>query len=648
MAGRSGARAAPSRPPPRYAVLVGALLVGALALRLGGIAEQSLWYDEGTSAALSGRTAADILAAAAGDIHPPLYYLILAAWRRLTGPSVFALRALSAFAGTALVALVYALGVRLLGRRSAVAAAALAAAAPFLVWYAQELRMYTLGALLGAAMVWLALDLARRPATPPRLAAYAALAAAALYTQYLVGASALLAANLCFLAYRPRPWPRRGDSAARDLAAWAGVQGLALLLFAPWLPVAWPAIRDWPAVDPGLSAPRALFRGAESLALGVRVTPETARWLALVLLAPALGLATGLGRRRRRGTLVTLLYLLSPFLLLGALALRRPSWDPKFLIAAAPAFELLAGAGVAGLARLRPGFGLLGLLVLAAALAPRAAALHAVRTDPALQRDDYRAIAATIDRRAEATDAVVLTAPTQIEVFDHYDRGRHPAYPLPLGRRPPPEETRRRLAEIAARHRDLYAVLWAVDEADPQGVVEGWLNEARHKAFDRWHGNVRLALWAAAREPMEPWPDAEASLPLGFGDDEIRLHALTRTAAAPAPGGVLTLEATWSAGTTPPRADYVVFVHLVDEAGAIVAQRDMAPLGGTGRTSTWAAEPHRDRIALALPDDLGPGTYELLLGLYDAATGRLPVGPAPGVAKDALVVGRYEVPADAP
>ncbi len=44
------------------------------------IGAQSLWYDEGTSATVAPRDIATIIANAANDIHPPLYYLLLHFW----------------------------------------------------------------------------------------------------------------------------------------------------------------------------------------------------------------------------------------------------------------------------------------------------------------------------------------------------------------------------------------------------------------------------------------------------------------------------------------------------------------------------------------------------------------------------------------
>src|SRR5690348_687182 len=79
-------------------------------LRFFQVGAQSYWNDEGISLGLAGRDVPTILASAAADIHPPGYYLLLKGWHALTGDSEFALRAFSALAGLALVALLYRLG----------------------------------------------------------------------------------------------------------------------------------------------------------------------------------------------------------------------------------------------------------------------------------------------------------------------------------------------------------------------------------------------------------------------------------------------------------------------------------------------------------------------------------------------------------
>ncbi len=69
----------------------------------------------------------------------------------------------------------------------------------------------------------------------------------------------------------------------------------------------------------------------------------------------------------------------------------------------------------------------------------------------------------------------------------------------------------------------------------------------------------------------------------------------------------------------PVTTDYTVFVHVLDDAGNIVAQRDVMPLDNTYPTSLWAAgayvlDWHEFR---ELPD----GNYAVRVGLYDQATG---------------------------
>jgi hypothetical protein len=76
-----------------------------------------------------------------------------------------------------------------------------------------------------------------------------------------------------------------------------------------------------------------------------------------------------------------------------------------------------------------------------------------------------------------------------------------------------------------------------------------------------------------------------------------------------------------------PRADYTVFVHLLDSDGQVVSQHDGPPQDGAYPTSAWdAGEVVVDAHVLALPPDLTPDLYSLWVGLYLPTSGeRLPV-----------------------
>jgi hypothetical protein len=68
--------------------------------------------------------------------------------------------------------------------------------------------------------------------------------------------------------------------------------------------------------------------------------------------------------------------------------------------------------------------------------------------------------------------------------------------------------------------------------------------------------------------------------------------------------------------------EFIVFVHLLDEAGQLVASHDGPPAGGRFPTASWRpGMTVPDVHTLTLPPDLPPGTYELRAGLYDPQTG---------------------------
>ncbi len=493
--------------------------------------------------------------------------------------------------------------------------------------------------------------------------AWIAVALAALYTQYFVGGSVVAMANAIVLLAVLRAWRADRRFPRSFVIRWIGAQVVLLLLFIPWLALAWPALRDWPALGPPVGAGFVAREGLGTFALGTRLPPWLVPWPPLLIALAAVGLVVRGRDGSRWASLVALVLAAVPLLLMGLMSLVRPAWNPKFLIAGASGFELLAGAGLVGIALGAAGLvpatpetadvplarsrsrvaEIVGLAVacilLPLALWPRAQTLSAMYFDPAYQRDDYRGIAAQIAAEAGTEDAVILDAPTQIEVFDYYNQGRLRSYPLPLGRPADLEKTLARLEEIGRTHRDVYAVLWATGESDPDGIVEGWLNANRYKVYDAWHGNVRLALWAAERERPRQG-DVSATFGASGQEAELELFGPRIEGWTARPGEVLTLDLAWRA-VSPPRADYVVFAQLLDSQGRLAAQRDMPPSGGTGRMSRW--EPGSiidDPIGLRVPANLAPGDYRWIIGLYDPATGRrLPAWWSDHATDDALPLG---------
>jgi hypothetical protein len=84
----------------------------------------------------------------------------------------------------------------------------------------------------------------------------------------------------------------------------------------------------------------------------------------------------------------------------------------------------------------------------------------------------------------------------------------------------------------------------------------------------------------------------------------------------------------WEATGEPPE-DYAVFVHLVDEAGRLIAQADSQPLRGLSPTTRWRkGDIIRDSHFFPTGTRAGPG-YRILAGLFHPITGeRLPAWQA--------------------
>lgn len=223
----------------RYAIPI---LLLALALRVFGIATESVWVDEAFTADAIRGSVHEIVELNARDTHPPAYYVALSLWRdSLLGedadPTTEAvvLRSYSTAWSLLGIALLMSLARAMAGNRTALAAGLLAACNPIDIYFATEARMYSQACTLsiaGALALWHWCEAVRneerasvwwKPA-----AAFAISGAALLFTHY-VGVTLLIGQGMLALLVfgRARAW-------SSVLGLFVATLGVAAA-FAPWL-----------------------------------------------------------------------------------------------------------------------------------------------------------------------------------------------------------------------------------------------------------------------------------------------------------------------------------------------------------------------------------------------------------------------------
>jgi 4-amino-4-deoxy-L-arabinose transferase-like glycosyltransferase len=666
--------------------LISLLLILALAvfLRFYLLDGQSFWNDEGNSARIAERSLQLITAGAAGDIHPPLYYYLLHVWRGLFGSSEFALRSLSAVLGVLLVGLTYLSGRKAFSVGVGLLAAFIAAINPFQIYYSQEARMYMLLAVIGAAATWLLLGLLadwslacrvnsasdRRKRVKTRFnvfglsarkficgGAYSLLLAAGLYTHYafpFVLVTHFLIVLMWTLVTRAK-W--------QYFFVWIGLVAAAGVLFLPWLPTALRQITTWPSARVTVDGAQMLLDTLRLYVAGPTLPTAEATVAILVcglFILSGLWNPIGFDERRaeahealpysiRLGSIV--LWWLVPIALIFAFGLFKESYLKFFIVGSAAFCILLAkgiatawgiGRGALALPRELAGqpmaswaWSIVVLALCAVIAAPTLDALRHYYFDPAYARDNYRGIAQRILNNQRPGDAVILDAANQWEVFTYYYPDGPHVYPLPRQRPLDQAAVEAELAAIAAQHPRLFVLYWGDGEADPQRVIESWLDAHTYKATEQWISSIRFVTYAVPAE-LSTVPETPGGVRFG---DHITLDGYTLSTPEVQPGDILQLDLFWR--TAAPLSErYKVFVHALDANGKIVAQTDREPGGGQKPTTSWGTnEQVIDRYGVLIPKGTPPGLYAIEIGLYDFNGDRLPVDAG----GDALRVTSVEV-----
>ena len=410
-----------------------ALLIGVL-LRLAQYAvNRSLWLDEALLVSnFLDRSWAGLLEPFHRGQTSPLGFLALVKLSvAALGRSEYALRLVPLLAGVGSLALLPKVARRYLTRPALPLGIALVALAPFLVYYSSEVKQYSLDCLCSLAVLWLAHDLARRPADTRRSAAFLALGVVAVWLSqpvvFMLGGTGLV---LGIRALRRRDRRTVGVLALTALAWAVSFAGAYLVsrhqLEDPEYMRSFWRVGFFPLPPRSLAdlawLPRMLVREFRE-PMGI-MGDDTSAFSILTTASGALLFAAGcawMAKRRR----LRLALLLAPVLpLLAASALQAYPFGGPFLsggrvlIFLLPSLAFVMAEGAASLRRVLPARAGRAAFAAAAALALLPAGAYAALSVPHL-RGEVKPLLQYVNEHRQPGDVVYVYYNGQA-VFEYY------------------------------------------------------------------------------------------------------------------------------------------------------------------------------------------------------------------------------------
>ncbi len=565
------------------------ILLLSFGLRLYRLGEQNIWWDEGHAIWTARQGPREAAAITARDVHPPLYLWMLGWWIQVAGESEMAVRYLSLIGGVLTVALTYVVARRLVGRRAALLATLLIAAARFHIWWSQETRMYVWATFFALLSLYFFIRL--RHGSPGHWWGYVFASLAALYTLYL--AALVLVLENIFVLVTVWKQPRW----RRTLFSWGLAQLSTFALYTPWLYAALSQSRT----DSGrTSFPLALVWQLYGTVLTTGISTNLDRYLWLVLIISTLALAGAFllffdrHQPQRYGFagwevgLLLLLPLVLPPLVVWGLSLPRgmyysPKPEARYLLLLSPLFyTLLAGSMAYYWQRGRWGRTVTATATLAV-LGAFVAVLPGYYADRYL-RDDYHTAMCILAAYSHPDDAVLLVSGDRYPLFMYrYNRsfpeGGPPVYFMPRTHvRFTVENVEQELRPLAEQHRRMWLASFERNIQDPDGLAEKWLDAHLHPALTVPQGYNFLRLYTSdgARPTLNSDLRPQHPLADSLGKGELVGYDLPTTEFRP--GDVVRPGLYLRAGRP-----LTLTVEWVDGKGRVIEQQQMAMEGGAAR-----------------------------------------------------------------
>ena len=233
----------------------------------------------------------------------------------------------------------------------------------------------------------------------------------------------------------------------------------------------------------------------------------------------------------------------------------------------------------------------------------------------------YRAIINEICQKADGDGALVTVAPFAYQIpMNWLGTECETAVPIYGYATNSMEfaEAEQALEKVLAEHNRLWFVTGGLPANDLENTVERWLATHAYKANDSWHEDYRLLDYATPTQLRNAALTPINVTLVGAGTSQITVSA-ARVSSLSQPGRVLPVEIYYRLAEKNVD-DLRWFVQLLRPEGYPAAMLDSSPEDGYLPFNELPPNTELvERAGLLLPDNLPPGRYELIAGLYNPA-----------------------------
>lgn len=382
---------------------------------------QSIRLDESQSIWQSSHSPIDIINLIGQDVHVPLYPILLHLWIVAFGNSIELVRMLSLFFFLASIPIFYLLGRRVYSRDISLFATVLFSISPFMNWYANEARMYSLFTLVVLLSSYFFLGILDSD-SKSSWAGFLISSLVGIYTHYFF----LLFLFSCLVFYLFNQKLFSLNSRKKFIM----VGSLIFIAFVPWVVYVF-LLGKVSNSTPSLLVPTSvdLFNTFSQFLIGFQNDFINTIFLSLW---PALTLLAFLALRRGSGVDSKTIYLITVFFMPIAISLFvsvyfRPIFLARYLIFTLPfLYLLLSWFFYRYPRRLMTFFSFSVALILIFGLVNEGA------SDTVPTKEDYRDVVKYLEVNAKPTDVIVVSAPFTIYPILYYYRGASTITTLPI------------------------------------------------------------------------------------------------------------------------------------------------------------------------------------------------------------------------